>query len=162
MTETSEVTKQRHKFLVVVDDTPECKVALRFASMRARGTGGTVTLLRVVEPNEFKQWSGVEELMRKEAHQAARDLLAKLAEKVHRKTKLMPELVVREGKKRDVVVGLVKEDRAIRILMLGAAPGPDGPGPLVEQLAGKMSGDFPIPITVVPGTLTDSDIEDLT
>jgi nucleotide-binding universal stress UspA family protein len=162
MTDSSEGAKRRHKFLVVVDDTPECKVALRFASMRARGTGGTVTLLRVIEPNEFKQWSGVEELMRKEARQAAEDLLSKLAQKVHRKTKLMPELVVREGKKRDVVVAMVKEDKAIRILILGAAPGGEGPGPLVEQLAGKMSGDFPIPITVVPGTLSDQDIEDLT
>jgi len=162
MSETRDATKQRHKFLVVVDDTPECKIALRFASMRARGTGGSVTLLRVIEPNEFKQWSGVEELIRKEARQAAEELLAKLAEKVHRKTKLMPETVVREGKKRDVVIGLVKEDRAIRILVLGAAPGQDGPGPLVEHLAGQMSGNFPIPITVVPGTLTDSDIDDLT
>ena len=51
MTETSEAPKSRHKFLVVVDDTPECKIALRFASMRARGTGGTVTLLRVIEPS---------------------------------------------------------------------------------------------------------------
>lgn len=162
MTDVGDAAKQRHKFLLVVDETPECKVALRFASMRARTTGGSVSLLRVIEPNEFKQWSGVEELMRQEARQAAEELLKKLAEKVHRKTKLMPELIVREGKKRDVVIDLVKRDRAIRILVLGAAPGGEGPGPLVEQLAGKMSGDFPIPITVVPGTLSDQDIEDLT
>ena len=40
-------------FLVVVDDTPEMDVALRFACLRARNTGGRVALLYVVEPADF-------------------------------------------------------------------------------------------------------------
>ncbi|CCG42445.1 universal stress protein [Magnetospirillum molischianum] len=40
-------------FLVVVDDTPEQPAALRYASRRARSTGGRVALLRVIEPTEF-------------------------------------------------------------------------------------------------------------
>ena len=35
------------KFLVVVDKTPECRVALRFATRRAQHTKGRVTLLCV-------------------------------------------------------------------------------------------------------------------
>ena len=38
-------------FLVVVDNTAEMRVALRFACRRARHTSGRVALLHVVEPN---------------------------------------------------------------------------------------------------------------
>ncbi|MBM3555216.1 MAG: universal stress protein [Alphaproteobacteria bacterium] len=137
-------------------------MALRFASMRARKTGEGIVLLRVIEPSEFKPWPGIEALMREEARVEAERLLQKLAEKVNRKARILPELAVREGRKRDEVIALVKEDKEIRVLVLGAAPGPDGPGPLVESLAGRMSGDFPIPIAVIPGTLSDPELEDLT
>ena len=39
----------RRKFLVVADETPEFKAALRFACRRARNTGGHVALLKVIE-----------------------------------------------------------------------------------------------------------------
>ena len=50
----------------------------------------------------------------------------------------------------------------IRILVLGASPDKGGPGPLVMSLALEMSGSFRIPITLVPGTLTDEQVEQLT
>ena len=59
------------KFLVVVDKTPECKVALRFATRRAQHTGGRVSLICVAQLGDFQQWRGVEEIMRDEAHEEA-------------------------------------------------------------------------------------------
>jgi hypothetical protein len=56
------------KFLVVVDKTPEYRVAIRFATRRAQHTGGRVTLLCVCEHEDFQQWRGVEEIMKDEAH----------------------------------------------------------------------------------------------
>ena len=47
-------------------------------------------------------------------------------------------------------------------LVLGAGTGKKGPGPLVSSLAGKLSGKFPVPITVVPGNLTLEQIDALT
>ena len=46
------------KFLVVIDKTPECTVALRFATRRAQHTGGRVTLLCAATPADFQQWRG--------------------------------------------------------------------------------------------------------
>src|SRR3546814_6735774 len=63
--------KRRSKFLVVVDDTQESRVALRYATRRARNIRCGVVLLRVVEPVDFQQWAGVAEIMRSEAHEAA-------------------------------------------------------------------------------------------
>lgn len=159
--ETTEGAGSR-KFLVCVDDTPECRVALRFACRRAKKTGGGVTLLRVLEPPHDTHWVAVENLMQEEAREEAEVLLQSLAAEVNAWAELMPELVVREGSKREEVLGQIDDDPAIRILVLGAAVGADGPGPLVSSLAGQMSGSLRVPVTIVPGTLDDQQIDELT
>ena len=53
-------------FLVVVDDSPELKVALRYACLRARKSGGKVALLTVLEKGEMQHWLAVENLIREE------------------------------------------------------------------------------------------------
>ena len=42
--------------------------------------------------------------------------------------------------------------------MLAAGTGKEGPGPLVSSLA-KTAGTFPIPVAIVPGHLSDEDID---
>jgi nucleotide-binding universal stress UspA family protein len=150
------------QFLVVVDDTLECRKALRFAWRRAQRTGAGVTLLRVIDPVDFQHWLAVEERMREEAHEEAEALLKKLAVEVQQRSEILPELVVREGPIRDVLIKLIDEDHAIRILVLGAGSGADGPGPLVSQMAGKMSWAMRVPVTVVPGSLSDDQLDLLT
>ena len=161
MTEPKIAPQWRRKFLVVVDETPECRVALRFAAQRARNTGGGVALLYVMEPAEFQHWMFVGDLMQDEARAEAERVLQGLAAEVNALTSIVPELVVREGRRSDELLALIDSDPGIRVLVLGAAPGPQGPGPLVSALAGQMSGTFRIPITVVPGNLTDEQIDEL-
>ena len=153
---------EARQFLVVVDDTPECRKALRFAWRRAQRTGAGVTLLRVIDPVDFQHWLSVEERMREEAREEAEELLQKLAVEVQQQSTILPELVVREGAVRDAVVKLIDDDKTIRILVLGAGTGSEGPGPLVTQLAGKMSGALRVPVTVVPGNLADEQLDLLT
>ncbi|NQV79327.1 MAG: universal stress protein [Alphaproteobacteria bacterium] len=153
---------EARQFLVVVDDTPECRKALRFAWRRAHRTGAGVTLLRVIDPVDFQHWLSVEERMREEAREEADELLKKLAAEVQQQSTILPELVVREGDVREVVVKLIEDDKTIRILVLGAGTGSEGPGPLVSQLAGKMSGAMRVPVTVVPGNLSDAQLDLLT
>jgi nucleotide-binding universal stress UspA family protein len=141
-------------FLVVVDETEEMKVALRFACQRARRTGGRVALLYVIEPAEFQHWMAVEDLMREEARSEGR-----LAAQVNELVGTIPVLYVREGKVRDELFKLLDEEPRISILVLGANTGSRGPGPLVSALTGKMIGKLRVPITVVPGNLSDEEID---
>lgn len=152
----------KRKFLVVVDGTPEADVAIHFASRRAKHTKGGVTLLAILEPGGFEHWLGVENLMKEEARQEAESILHNHAARVNEIAGVMPELVIREGKKTDVIRSVIKEDGAISILVLGAATGKEGPGPLVELVAAGPDAGFTIPVTVVPGSLTDEEIQDLT
>ena len=147
------------KFLVVVDKTPECQVALRFAARRAQHTGGRVTLLCVAEPGDFQQWKGVEEIMREEAREEAEKRAYAAATVVNELTGIISEVVIEHGRPAEVLIDLIKQDRDISILILAAATAKDGPGPLVSMLAGP--GAYAIPVTIVPGGLSGEAIDAL-
>ena len=150
----------RRKFLVVVDETPECERALFYAGHRAVATQGSLVLLAVVPPSDFQHWLGVENIMREDAHNAAAEALENAAGKVKPFGDISVETVIRDGHKSEEILTIIEEDKDIAILVLGAGIGKEGPGPLVAML-GRTGGDFPIPVTIVPGTLTDKQIEAL-
>ena len=151
------------KFLVVVDDTPECRVAVRFAARRAERTGASLVLLRVIVPDpSHTHWIAVEERMREEAFDEAEVLLQDIASDINEWAGLVPAVAIRQGQIKDEVLGQIDEDSGVDVLVLAASPGTDGPGPLVTALAGKLSGSMRIPVTVVPGNLTDSEVDRLT
>jgi hypothetical protein len=147
------------KFLVVVDKTPECRIAIRFATRRAQHTKGRVTLLCVAKLADFQQWKGVEEIMRDEAHAEAESLIFTAAKDVNELSGIVPELVISHGRTSDCLADLVKNDRDISILVLAAATSKEGPGPLVSAFAGQAAGTNPIPVTIVPGGLSDEAID---
>jgi nucleotide-binding universal stress UspA family protein len=154
-------SSHRRKFLVVVDKTPEHRVALRFAARRAQHTGGLVSLLSVIAPPDKQQWSSVQALMLDEAYDEAEEILHDAATELFNICGLLPELVIREGKKREALLELIKEDRAISILVLASGTAREGPGPLVAAVAGDPKFAYPIPVTIVPGGLTDAEIDAL-
>ena len=149
------------KFMVVLDDTRECLNAMRFAAMRASNTGGGVTILSVIPPDEFNHWVGVGEIMREEARERIHAHFEVFAKWMRDRQKVDPELIIREGEAVDQIIGLVKEDEEIGVLVLGAGTGKSGPGPLVAQLS-KNAGALPIPITIVPGDLSKERLESIT
>lgn len=140
--------------MTVVDDSPECRNALRFAARRAAKTGGGVVMLYVIRPEEFQHWIGVGEVMRAEARETAEARLTQLAGEVKALSGVLPEFVIREGVARDEVLAQIREDPEIGILVLGANASGDGPGPLVSALAGRMSSTMTVPVTVVPGSMS--------
>ena len=147
------------KFLVVIDDTPECDRAVYFASRRALRTGAGVVMLRVIETEDRnQQWLGVADIMRAEAHDEANSVLDRHAGRISSITGVMPERVIREGDKSEEMLKLIDEDEDIAALILAAGTGKEGPGPLVSSLA-KTAGDFPIPVAIVPGHLSDEDLD---
>ena len=152
----------KRKFLVVVDETPECESALAFAASRALRTAGQLALLYVVEPGvDFQHWMGVEEIAREEGHNKARAVFRLFSRKLKAMglEDLVPEEIVREGFKAEEITKLIEEDQDIGVLVLGASKDPSGPGPLVATLAGgRLASTFPVPITVVPGHLSIEEI----
>lgn len=150
----------RRKFLAVVDSTPECEKAIHYAARRVAGIDADLVLIFVIQPGEFQHWLGVEDVMRSEAREAADAALAKASQAAVNWAGITPELVVREGKPAAAIEQLVEDDPDIALIVLAAGESVDGPGPLVSSIAATGS-TFPIPVTIVPNTLTDEDIDDL-
>ncbi len=146
------------KFLVVIDKTVECTVAVRFAARRAQHTGGRVSLLCVAAPADFQQWQGVEEIMKDEAHQDAEALVYDAAKAINELTGITPELIIEHGEETDCLMELIRRDRDISILVVASGTSKDGPGALVNLFATKVQA---IPVTIVPGNLSDEQVDEL-
>ncbi len=146
-------------FLVVVDDTEEMRVALRYACRRAAHTHGRVALLYVMESSEFQHWMSVGDLMREEARSEGEQILQRCATQVSEQTGSLPVLYLREGSRRSQLMELIDEEPSISILVLAADTGPRGPGPLVSALTGKFVGKLRVPVTIVPGHLSDEEVD---
>ena len=150
------------KFLVVVDDTSECDRAIYYASRRAARNNATVIMLRVIETKDrHQQWLGVADIMRAEAHEEANNALNKYSTRANGVAGVTAERAVREGGTADEILKLIEEDEDIAILVLAAGMGKEGPGPLVASIA-QTAGDYPIPVAIVPGHLSDEEIDALT
>jgi nucleotide-binding universal stress UspA family protein len=116
-------------------------------------------MLRIIETSDHgQQWLGVADIMRAEAHEEANAMLAKAAARSNGIAGITPECVIREGEPDEEILKLIEEDEDIAVLVLAAGIDTEGPGPLVSSL-GKTAGTFPIPIAIVPGQLTDEELD---
>jgi len=84
-------------YLVVIDDSPEARVALRFAARRAAKTGGEVDVLAVVEPQDFVQWGGVQAAIEEEQRLRIEGIVAASVGEIMSAAGITPEIIVRQG-----------------------------------------------------------------
>jgi nucleotide-binding universal stress UspA family protein len=152
--------EENRTFLCVVDETDELHQALRFACRRAKHTGGRVALLYVIEPAEFQHWMAIGNLMAEERREEAEEMIQVVSSVVQRLSGAMPVIYIREGKLTDELMELIEQESGFSVLVLGAATGTgnEGPGQLVSYVM-KRIGKLPIPVTIVPGGLSDKDID---
>lgn len=151
------------KFLVVLDETPECEKAVYFSAARARQTGSMLTMLYAVEPEGFAHWLAVEAAAREEGERKAEALFRLYGRKLEQWgfTDLPVEEVVRHGDGSEQIRELENEDPDISFLVLGAATSKEGPGRLITKLVTKGAEAFPTPIVIVPGDMTFDEIDAL-
>src|SRR5215469_10827134 len=108
--ETADIPAPQRIFLVVVDASEEMPVALHYAALRARHTGGRVAMLYVIEPSDLQHWMAVESLMREERREEAEQLLNKLSQEVLELSGSHPVVFIREGRRRDELTTLIDEE----------------------------------------------------
>ncbi len=147
-------------YLVVIDESPEAEIALRFAARRAVKTGGNVEILALIPRPDFVQWGGVMATIEEEARQRAEALVARAAGTLFAESGLQPSITLREGEGPKVVREMIAANREIAALVLGAAAsGP--PGPLVAHFAGADAGTLSVPLMIIPGSLDMAAIDRL-
>lgn len=150
----------RRTYLVVIDDSAEARVALRFAARRAAKTGGRIEVLAIVKPQEFLQWGGVQAAIEEEQRLRIEASVAAAVGEIVDPAKIEPRILVRQGEPVSVVRSLIGTRHDIAALVLGACAS-GSPGPLVEDFTGADAGKLPCPVMIIPGSLSDERLEAL-
>jgi nucleotide-binding universal stress UspA family protein len=147
-------------YLVVVDETGEADVALRYAARRAARADGSVLILAVMPPQEFVQWGGVQAAMEEEARLRAEAMAVQAASAIDEEADVQRSVLVRHGDPVKAITEVLRERDDIAALVLGAAA-EGGPGPLVVHFSGTVAGTLPCPLVIVPGRLSDEALDRL-
>ncbi len=156
-----QIPEKKVNYLVCVNSEHYSEVALHFASKVAQQNNGSVVLLHVIEPADYQSIGAIADKIRKEKIAEAEDLLAELAGKVNQWVGLTPVFIVREGLIESEIISLVKEDKSINMLVVGAAYETSSKGKILQPLVSAIGHKILIPMLIVPGNLTDEEIERL-
>ncbi len=148
----------KRKFLVVIDDTEECDRAVTFAAHRAKRTKGEVELISIIGNDQFQHWLGVENVLRAEAREAAERLLDEKEQDIRSIGDIQVTKIVREGRMAEEIEAQIAEDPDIAILVLAAGTSSEGPGPLVSDFTTRGANALPVPVTIIPGNVSDEHI----
>lgn len=147
-------------YLVVVDETKEAEVALRFATRRAAKTGGAVQILVIVPPQDFVAWGGIQATIESEMMESANALVERALTTLDQELALRPAFTVKQGNAVQVIHETLAHNPDIAALVLGAAA-VGSPGPLVAHFAGADSGRLPCPVMIIPGSLSSQTLDRL-
>lgn len=147
-------------YLVVIDESPEAELALRFAARRAAKTGGGIHVLSVTEPQEFVAWGGVQATIEAEAQERAERLVNAAAGALVAESGIRPSITVREGRAAEIVREIIASDEEVAALVLGAAAS-GAPGLLVSHFTGNDAGTLRCPVMIIPGSLTAEEVDHL-
>lgn len=146
-------------YLVIMDETEEALRALRFASRRATKTGGSVHILALVQRENFNAFGAIQATIEQEARDRAEMVASSAAGSLFAESGKMPVIAVKTGDAQTVIKEYLEEHAEVAALVLGAAAD-GGPGPLVTHFSSH-AGHLACPLFIVPGGLSDEDIDRL-
>ena len=150
----------KRTYLVVVDDSAEARVALRFAARRAARTEGRIEVLGIVEPQDFVQFGGVQHAIAEEQMLRIQGVVSAAIGELLDESGIEANVIIQHGEGAKAVRDYVAERPEIAALVLGAAPS-GNPGPLVANFCGNDAGKLPCPVMLIPGSLSDERLEQL-
>ena len=150
----------KRTYLVVIDDSAEARVALRFAARRAAKTRGRIEVLGIVEPQDFVQFGGVQAAIEEEQRLRFEGVVSAGIGDILDESGVEAKIIVQQGEPLKAVRDYIGHRDEIAALVLGAAPN-GNPGPLVANFCGNDAGRLPCPVMLIPGSLTDDRLEQL-
>ena len=152
--------ESQRTYLVVVDDSAESRVALRFAARRAAKTGGRIEVLGIVEPQDFVQFGGVQAAIEEEQRLRIEGVVSSAIGEILDESGIDAQIIIRQGEAVRSVRDFIGEREEVAALVLGAAPS-GTPGPLVADFTGHDAGLLPCPVMIIPGGLSEDRLEQL-
>lgn len=134
------------KFLVLLEDSQESAVAIRFAAKRAARVGASVTVLAVIHAEDIAHGIGVAEVMRAEAREHIEVHYEVYARWMQDRMQVPSELIILEGEPAAQLMAFVTEDEEVAIVVIGI-------GTVASAVAAKLMRELatmPCAVTFVP------------
>ena len=150
----------KRTYLVVIDDSAEARVALRFAARRASKTNGRIEVLGIVEAQDFVQFGGVQAAIEEEQRLRIEGVVSSAVGEFLDESGIEARIIVQQGEPVRAVRDYIGTREEVAALVLGAAPS-GSPGPLVANFCGNDAGKLPCPVMLIPGSLSDERLEQL-
>jgi len=150
------------KLMVCVDRSEHSRVAVRYACKEADRLGFKVEMVHVINPSEYNTLFVGGDMLREEKRAEAEALLKEIIKSTKDLSKVKPSYQIREGFLSDEVVKAIAEDDNVNMLILGKAPETSNKKDFIAQLSAELVSKIMVPMLIVPGNLTDLQIEELT
>lgn len=150
------------KHIVCVDGSPASRVALHFACKKAARRGGVVAMLYVIPPSDMQNMFGTLEKAQAEQRAEAEQLMAELSQAAREYAGVTPLVLLRRGNPGEEIINAVMEDQTVDMLIVGFAPDSSTDGrKLITWLSAALGDKLLVPLLLVPGNLTDMQIDAL-
>ncbi len=140
--------------LVCVDDSDEFIEAIEFACKNAEKNRMGLILLNVIEEENFRHWKGVENIMKREQKDKAKEVLNKYINYVNENFKLEVKSHIKSGEKLEVLLDVIGNKKFnIKYLILGLSMKKTENNRIISSLTGSLRKKLTLPIIIVPGKL---------
>ena len=141
-------------FLVCVDESKEFHAALEYACENAQKQKINLILLYIIETANFRHWKGVENIMREEQKNEAKEVLEKYITYIKDNYKLHVKSYIKTGEKLDVLIKTLNGKRPkVKNLVLGLAMDKIENNKVISSLTGILRKKLTLPIIIVPGKI---------
>jgi hypothetical protein len=153
-------TSAKRTYLVVVDDRGGRPVGRGLAARRASKTSGRIEVLGIVEPQDFVQFGGVQAAIEQEQRLRIEGVVSAGIGDILDESGVEANIIIQQGEVVRTVRDYLEGRDDVAALVLGAAPS-GSPGPLVVNFTGNDAGKLPCPVMIIPGSMTDERLEQL-
>ncbi len=135
-------------YLLVADESTEFRAALRRVASLARQNKAHVAILYVIEDEGLAHWGFVQNRIETDKRAVAEETLWEIGNELYEMCGERAAFYIKEGKTHQEVASLLKQDKSLRALVLGAAS--SRRNPLITYFTGKGLAELNVTLLIVP------------
>ena len=146
---------------MVVDDSAEARVALRFAARRAAKTDGRIEVLGIVEAQDFVQFGGVQAAIEEEQRLRIEGVVSAAVGEILDESGIEATIIIRQGEPVEGRSRICRRAARKSRHWCSARRRAATPGPLVANFTGTDAGQTALPGDDDSGLASDERLEQL-
>ncbi|MBL6785346.1 MAG: universal stress protein [Rickettsiales bacterium] len=151
------------KILICINNPVSAENAIEYACLMANKYDNVVELLTIID-NEIDSYQGLFAVGKKlsnDKRKNAEEWLSTLCDKIYKQYNLNPVVNIKEGSVSEEIEQTIKNDNNIKMLVLPSSNESTSNGKLIPHITEKILDISHIPISIIPSTLTKTQIKDL-